>query len=175
MTRHRPSTLRDDVCCLLGPTNRCHRGKTIDCCSILGENRAISKGYTCQQPIPDIPNSEPIPDIPSSGDDGLGIPATSLEQEEEEIVFEIEDESTANDEDDDEFMAHNEQEKLILPPITQKLIVNKCNDKCKQLKINIKKECNILRKRVALALKQKGCPTKITAYKKRKKPNKITK
>ena len=80
----------------------------------------------------------------------MGIPATDLTNDEEEIIFEF------------------EGDELVLPPITTKPIGNQCDKQCKKLKANIRKECNILRKRVALALKQRGCQTKIIAYKKRK-------
>ncbi|WBC28362.1 hypothetical protein PBPMD00_20 [Pinkberry virus LS07-2018-MD00] len=55
---------------------------------------------------------------------------------------------------------------LILPPITESVAnpVKKCNEQCAEMKKNIRKECNIMRKRVQEALKEKGCPSRITAY-----------
>jgi hypothetical protein len=172
---NRPNKIRDDSCCLQGPNNSCVRERGLDCCSILGNARAIAKGFIC--------------------DDGLGILATNLDEEEEEIVFESEIENdidkedytendtdmsysdndtsyTNNDTDKDDYIENHieKNERLILPSITiKKPNGNECNKQCTKLKANIKKECNILRKRVKMALKQKGCPTKITAYKKRKR------
>ena len=39
-----------------------------------------------------------------------------------------------------------------------------CDDRCAQEKAERVKKCNVLRKRVALALKKAGCPSKVTAY-----------
>lgn len=59
---------------------------------------------------------------------------------------------------------------LTLPPITESALdpVKKCNETCADLKKNIRKECNILRKRVQEALKEKGCPSRVSAYASRK-------
>jgi hypothetical protein len=55
---------------------------------------------------------------------------------------------------------------LTLPPITASAEnpVQKCNEQCAEMKKNIRKECNIMRKRVQEALKEKGCPSRVTAY-----------
>ena len=40
-----------------------------------------------------------------------------------------------------------------------------CDDRCAQQKAERVKKCNVLRKRVALALKKAGCPSKVTPHK----------
>ena len=60
--------------------------------------------------------------------------------------------------------------QLTLPPITESGAdpVKACNEQCADMKKNIRKECNILRKRVQEALKEKGCPSRVSAYASRK-------
>ncbi|WBC28366.1 hypothetical protein PBPMD00_24 [Pinkberry virus LS07-2018-MD00] len=198
---NRPNKIRDDSCCLQGPNNSCVRERGLDCCSILGNARAIAKGFICDDGLGilatnlDEEEEEIVFESEIENDDGLGILATNLDEEEEEIVFESEIENdidkedytendtdmsysdndtsyTNNDTDKDDYIENHieKNERLILPSITiKKPNGNECNKQCTKLKANIKKECNILRKRVKMALKQKGCPTKITAYKKRKR------
>lgn len=58
MTRHRPErpdTIRPANCCSLGPLASCHDGRALDCCSILGNDAANAKGYTCFIPEPEDP------------------------------------------------------------------------------------------------------------------------
>jgi hypothetical protein len=64
MTNHRPSELRPDSCCRLGPEHSCHESRALDCCAILGVPVANQRGYTCFVPEPQPPVQGPIEEPP---------------------------------------------------------------------------------------------------------------
>lgn len=66
-----------------------------------------------------------------------------------------------------DFSSINDGLDDIMPLTEESNELKDCYDNCKDLQKLKEEECDKLRKRVAEFLKQRGCPSKVTAYKKR--------